>query len=96
MWSNAGASAPAVLSTWARTASGSPAACAFVAGTPTGTGPLAEGTASAYWAIAASDGSVGGGPSAVAGDATTTAKPAAKVAARSIRIDMDREYDNKS
>jgi hypothetical protein len=42
-----------------------------------------------YWLIAASDGTVGDGPFAVAGDAATTGKPAAKVAATSIRIDID-------
>ena len=81
MSSNTGASAPAVLSTLARTAGGSAAPLAVVAGSPTGTGPVAEGTASTYWAIAASDGTVGGGAPAVAGDATTTATPAEQVAA---------------
>ena len=90
MWSNTGASAPAVLSMLPRTAGGSAAAtCAVVSAAPTGTGPVAEGMASTYWAIAASDGTVGGGPPAVAGDATTTAKQTAKVAVRSIRIDID-------
>jgi hypothetical protein len=40
-----------------------------------------------YWAIAASDGTVGGGGPAIAGDATTTAAPAEQAAAISIRID---------
>jgi hypothetical protein len=72
-----------------RTEGGRAATCAVVAGVPTGTGPVVEGTASMYWLIAASDGTVGDGPFAVAGDAATTGKPAAKVAATSIRIDID-------
>ncbi len=54
---------------------------------PVGTSPVAEGTTSMYWAIAASDGTVGGGTAAIAGDATTTATPAEQVAAMSQRID---------
>ena len=40
-----------------------------------------------YWAIAASDGTVGGGAAAIAGDAIATATPAEQVAAMSQRID---------
>ena len=84
---SAGASTPAVLSTLARKAVGSAAPLAGDAASPIGTGPVAEGTASMYWAIAASDGTVGGGAPAIAGDATTTATPAEQVAAMSLRID---------
>ena len=41
------------------------------AGSPTGTGPPTDGTASTYWAIAASDGAPGDGAPAVAGDANS-------------------------
>lgn len=86
MWSSAGASAPAVSSTLARAAVAS-GLTAGGAASPIGTGPVAEGTASMYWAIAAVDGTDGGETAAIAGDATTTTAPAEQVAAISIRID---------
>ena len=71
---------------WRARRSGAPSPLAGDAASPTGTGPVADGTASTYWAIAASDGAVGGGAPAIAGDASTTATPAEQVAAMSIRI----------
>src|SRR5262245_48723084 len=87
---SAGASAPAVLSTLARTPVASGVLTAGDARPPIGTGPVEEGTASMYWAIAAVDGTDGGGAPAIAGDASTTAAPAEQVAAISIRIDAIR------
>jgi hypothetical protein len=83
---SAGASAPAVLSTLACKAVGSAAPFADEGSTPVGTGPVAEGTTSMYWPIAASDGTVGGA-AAAAGDAIATATPPEQVAAMSQRID---------
>ena len=81
---SAGASAPAVFSTLARKTVGS--AAPFAGAAPVGTSPVAEGTTSMYWAIAASDGTVGGGAAAIAGDAIAIATPAEQVAAMSQRI----------
>jgi hypothetical protein len=83
---SAGASAPAVLSTLACNAVGSAAPFTGEGTTPVGTSPVAEGTTSMYWPIAASDGTVGGGAPA-AGDAIAIATPAEQVAAMSRRID---------
>ena len=81
-----GASAPAVLSTFALKAVGSAAPLVGDVAWPIAAGPVAEGRASTYCAIAASDGAVGGGAPAIAGDANTTATPAEQVAAMSPRI----------
>ena len=84
---SAGASEPAVLSTLLRKAVGSAAPLAGDGAWPVGTSPVAEGTTSMYWPIAASDGTVGGGAPAMAGDAIAIAIPAEQVAAMSHRID---------
>ena len=83
---SAGASAPAVLSTLARKAVRSTAPLAGAGASPVGTTPVADGTTSMYWAIAASDGTVGGRAAATAGDAIAIATHAEQVAAISQRI----------
>ena len=87
MSTSAGASTPAVLSTLALKAVESAAPLAGDGAPPVGTDPVAEGTTSMYWAIAASDGTVGGGAAAITGDAIATATPAEQLAAMSPRID---------
>jgi len=75
-----------VLSTLARKAVGSTAPLAGAGDSPVGTTPVADGTASMYWAIAASDETVGGGAAAIAGEAIAIATPAEQVGAMSQRI----------